>query len=167
MVIVYLVSIVLANLLVTWFGPAASIIDAFLLIALDLTARDKLHDQWEHENLWRNMVILIFTGSALSAILNINALPIATASFVAFMVSGSVDTVVYALLGNRAKLLQVNGSNVASAAVDSLIFPVLAFGWPPLWGIVVGQFVAKVFGGMVWAWIIYNPLWKRGEAKTA
>jgi len=164
MVIVYLVSIVLANLLVTWFGPAASIIDAFLLIALDLTARDKLHDQWEHKHLWRNMVLLIFTGSALSAILNVNALPIATASFIAFLASESVDTVVYAALGKRTKMLQVNGSNVASAAVDSLIFPILAFGWPPLWGIVLGQFVAKVLGGTVWAWVIYNPFWKRFNA---
>lgn len=161
MIFVYLVSIVLANLLVTWFGPSASIIDAFLLIALDLTARDKLHDQWQHKHLWRNMVLLILTGSVLSAVLNINALPIAIASFVAFVASGSVDTIVYMLLGNRAKLLQVNGSNLASAAVDSLIFPILAFGWPPLWGIVLGQFVAKVFGGMVWAWIIYNPIWKK------
>ncbi len=161
MVLIYLVSIVLANLLVTWFGPSASIIDAFLLIALDLTARDKLHDQWEHKHLWRNMTLLILSGSVLSAVLNVNATPIAIASFAAFMVSGSVDTLVYAALGKRAKLLQVNGSNVASAAVDSLIFPAMAFGLPLLWPIVIGQFAAKVLGGSLWAWVIYNPFWKR------
>ncbi len=165
MVFIYLVSIVLANLLVTWFGPSASIIDAFLLIALDLTARDKLHDQWEHKHLWRNMVLLILTGSVLSAVLNVKAIPIATASVIAFLASESVDTFVYARLGHRAKMFQVNGSNVASAAVDSLIFPVLAFGWPPLWGIVLGQFVAKVFGGVIWAYIIYSPIWKRFSVK--
>ena len=161
LIAIYLASIVLANLLVTWFGPSASIIDAFLLIALDLTARDKLHDQWEHKNLWRNMTLLILTGSVLSAVLNVNALPIATASFVAFMASGSIDTVVYAALGKRAKLLQVNGSNIASAAVDSLIFPALAFGLPLLWPVVIGQFAAKVLGGSLWAWVLYRPVWRR------
>jgi queuosine precursor transporter len=148
MIVIYLVSIVAANLLVTWFGPAASIIDAFLLIALDLTARDKLHDQWEHKHLWRNMTLLILSGSVLSAILNINALPIAIASFVAFMASGSVDTLVYAALGKHAKMLQVNGSNVASAAVDSLIFPAIAFGF-------------------LWAWVLYNPISRNLTPKEA
>ena len=31
--------------------------------------------------------------------------------------------------------------------MDSLIFPAVAFGWPLLLPVVVGQFVAKVFGG--------------------
>ena len=39
----YLVAIIAANLLVAKFGPAISIVNAFLFIGLDLTARDKLH----------------------------------------------------------------------------------------------------------------------------
>ena len=70
----------------------------------------------------------------------------------AFAVSAALDTVVYHLLRERAYLLRVNGSNVVSAAADSLIFPVLAFGLPLLWPIVLGQFVAKVAGGALWAW---------------
>ena len=41
-----------------------------------------------------------------------------------------------------------------SAAVDSLVFPALAFGWPLLWGIVVGQLAAKVIGGAAWSWLL-------------
>lgn len=39
--------------------------------------------------------------------------------------------------------------NSVARAVDSFMFPVLAFGWPPLWPIIAGQFVAKVFGGLL------------------
>jgi hypothetical protein len=42
---------------------------------------------------------------------------------------------------------------VAGAAVDSLIFPTLAFG-ALLPHIVALQFVAKVAGGAAWAWML-------------
>lgn len=150
-VIVYLVAIVAANLIVAQYGASVSIVTAFVFIGLDLTARDTLHRQWQGQALWRNMALLIATGSALSALININALPIAIASFAAFAATGIADTLTYSILGNRAFWVRVNGSNVASAAVDSLIFPMLAFGFPILWGIVAGQFIAKVFGGAIWA----------------
>jgi uncharacterized PurR-regulated membrane protein YhhQ (DUF165 family) len=47
----------------------------------------------------------------------------------------------------------VNGSNVLSAAVDSVLFPTIAFG-ALLPVIVLGQFAAKVLGGAVWSWIL-------------
>lgn len=47
-------------------------------------------------------------------------------------------------------LFRANGSNVAGAAVDSLIFPTLAFG-VLMPHIVALQFVAKVAGGAIWA----------------
>ena len=45
-VIVYLISIVAANLSILWFGPSVAPVTAFILIALDLTLRDLLHDYW-------------------------------------------------------------------------------------------------------------------------
>lgn len=154
LVLVYLTSVILANLIVTAFGPSASVPTAFVLIALDLTARDSLHDAWHDHHLKRKMAALIFTGSALSALINIQALPIAIASFAAFALSESADTVVYMLLGNRSRAIKVNGSNVVSAAVDSLAFPILAFGLPVLWGIVIGQFAAKTVGGYLWSLVL-------------
>lgn len=156
-VIMYLSAIVLANLAVVTFGPSVTIVNAFLFIGLDLTARDKLHDAWRGRNLWPKMAGLIASGSVLSWALNKDAGPIALASFVAFGAAAIVDAVVYHLLRDKAKILRINGSNAPSAAVDSLIFPTLAFGGF-LPGIVIGQFLAKVLGGFIWSLIINkNP----------
>lgn len=157
----YLVAIVLANLLVVMFGPPITILNAFLFIGLDLTARDKLHDAWQRNGLAWKMCLLIAAGSALSWLLNRDAGPIALASFVAFGLAAIADTAMYALLGNRAKLVKVNGSNLVSAAVDSLVFPTLAFG-ALLWPVVVGQFAAKVLGGFIWSLILH----KWAQSKT-
>ncbi len=128
LIALYLIAVIAANLLVAQFGPSIAIIDAFLFIGLDLTSRDSLYERWHGQNLWRNMLLLIGSGSLLSALLNVNAISIALASFAAFLAAGLVDTLVYQVLGSRAKLVKMNGSNLVSAAVDSLIFPTLAFG---------------------------------------
>jgi len=154
LVALYLIAIVAANLLVAQFGPSITIINAFLFIGFDITCRDYLHRAWHNRNLRRNMVLLIGAGGILSALLNINALPIAIASTAAFVLSGIGDTIVYGALFHRPFLVRSNGSNLVSALIDSLVFPVLAFGWPPLWGIVLGQFAAKTIGGAVWSWVI-------------
>jgi queuosine precursor transporter len=146
----YLAAIVAANLIITRFGPSATIVTAFLFIGLDITARDRLHEAWQRRGLWLKMASLIASGSLLSWMVNRNAGPIALASFVAFAASGAADTLTYHALRHKAWLVKVNGSNVVSAAVDSIIFPTLAFGeLLPL--VVLGQFVAKVAGGALWA----------------
>lgn len=150
----YLCAIVLANLSVAHFGPSVAVVNAFLFIGLDLTARDALHERWHGAHLRRNMALLIATGSLLSYALNRDAGRVALASFVAFGAAASVDTLVYVLLRQRARLVRMNGSNVFSAAVDSLMFPALAFGFPLLWGVMAGQFVAKVAGGFLWSVIL-------------
>lgn len=141
-------------MLVTTYGPSIAIVTAFLFIGLDLTTRDALHDAWKGRGLAWKMAALIGAGSILSYALNHNAGPIALASFVAFAVSATLDALVYAALGSRAYLVRVNGSNVVGAAADSVLFPALAFGFPLLWGIMLGQFVAKVAGGALWAWVL-------------
>jgi hypothetical protein len=149
-VIMYLAAIVLANLAVARFGPGSTIVVAFLFIGLDLTARDRLHDAWRGDRLFVKMALLIAAGSILSYALNRDAGQIALASFVAFAAAAIVDTVVYQLLGGYPRWLRVNGSNIPSAAVDSIIFPTLAFG-SFLLPIVLGQFLAKTLGGFVWS----------------
>ncbi len=152
-ILMYVASIVLANLTVAMFGPSMTIVNAFLFIGLDLVARDKLHDTWRDNNLWLKMAALIATGSVISWLLNRDAGQIALASFVAFLLAGIADTVSYHLLRNRAWWQRVNGSNVVSAAVDSIVFPTLAFG-ALLPAIVIGQFAAKVAGGAMWSIIV-------------
>ena len=50
-VFIYLLAVVLANMIILWLGPLAAVITAFLFIGLDLTLRDKLHDQWHGKQL--------------------------------------------------------------------------------------------------------------------
>lgn len=152
-VFIYLLAIIIANLTVAWLGPNITIVNAFLFIGLDLTARDKLHDAWRGKHLWPKMAALIATGSVLSWLLNRNAGQIALASFVAFAAAATVDALVYHALGKYPKRLRINGSNIPSAAVDSVLFPTIAFGgFLPL--ITIGQFAAKVAGGFVWSLIL-------------
>lgn len=152
-ILMYLGAIILANLTVARFGPSSAIVVAFLFIGLDLTSRDKLHEAWHNNGLVWKMGILIAVGSFISWILNKDSGRVAVASFVAFMFAAVVDTIVYQILHKRSYLVKVNGSNVFSALVDSIIFPTIAFGgFLPL--ITLGQFVAKVFGGAVWAFIL-------------
>tara|TARA_R100001594_G_scaffold127321_1_gene164959 strand:- start:33 stop:512 length:480 start_codon:yes stop_codon:yes gene_type:complete len=152
-VIIYLVAIVLANLTLLLFGPTASIFNAFILIGLDLSLRDKLHDQWHGKNLWLKMLALICGGSAITVALNWDALPIAIASATSFLASGIGDALLYAKLRNYKFLIRSNGSNVAGSALDSVIFPTMAFGvFMP--EIIIGQFVAKIGGGAVWSFIL-------------
>jgi len=148
--IIYLMAIVAANLTLLHFGPVASIYNAFLLIGLDLALRDKLHDEWAGNQLWLRMGALILTGSMITIVLNIDALTIAIASAVAFAVSASGDGLIYHLLKNRTYLLRSNSSNVVGAALDSLIFPTLAFG-TLMPEIVLGQFLAKTLGAGLWS----------------
>lgn len=156
----YLFAIVAANLIVTAYGPQASVITAFAFIGLDLVARDRLHDKWHGAHLRRNMLMLIATGSLLSLALNTATLRVGLASFVAFAAAGVVDTAAYQRLFHRHRLIRMNGSNIPAAGIDSILFPLLAFGWPPLIAIMAGQFAAKVFGGALWS-LLFNVVRSR------
>jgi uncharacterized PurR-regulated membrane protein YhhQ (DUF165 family) len=149
-VLIYLAAVATANLLVSRFGPAVTPLNALLLIGLDLVARDRLHEQWRGRALWPRMIALIIAGGLLSLLLG-GSSRIAWASCGAFVLAGSADTLVYRALTRRPWIVRSNGSNLIAAVVDSLAFPLLAFGWPPLWLAMLGQFGAKAVGGMLWA----------------
>lgn len=150
---IYILTLVVANMVVAYFGPASTPVVAFMLIGLDLTLRDRLHDQWQGRHLWPRMLALITSAGLLSYLLNPTSGPIAIASVVAFGLASLADAVAYHLLAGRSWAVRANGSNVVGAAVDSLVFPLMAFG-AALPSIVLAQWVAKVVGGMVWALVI-------------
>lgn len=152
-VYIYLGAAIAANLIIAKFGPAAAILVAFFLIGLDITSRDRLHDLWSGRQLPLRMGALILAGSLASWLINAGAGRIGLASFIAFAAAGLADALVYHKLRSRSWLKRVNGSNLASALVDSLVFPTLAFG-QLLPAIIVGQFAAKFFGGAVWSLVI-------------
>jgi uncharacterized PurR-regulated membrane protein YhhQ (DUF165 family) len=147
---VYAFAMTAANLSVAAFGPAISPLNAFLFIGLDLVLRDWLHVKLK---LWQMGALIASTGF-LTYLLNPASGKIAIASAVAFTAAAIVDWFVFAKLkGSWVK--RANGSNVAGAAVDSIIFPTLAFG-VLMPHIVLLQFAAKVFGGFLWSMIIRN-----------
>jgi len=148
----YLAAIVAANLIVAAYGPAAVVPVAFVFVGFDLTLRDRLHERWPSRDRAARMLALIAAGGAISWLLNRDAGPIAVASTVAFLAAALTDWAVYSALGGRSPFVRVNGSNVASATVDSALFVGLAFGWLP--GIIAAQLVAKVAGGLVWYFAI-------------
>ena len=148
-VAVYAVAMTIANLLVAKFGPVISPINSFFLIGLDLALRDWLHVRLRA---WQMGALIAFTG-VLTFILNPAAGMIAVASAVSFTAAALVDWSVFHKLLHRRWLIRSNASNVAGAAVDSLLFPTIAFG-ALLPHIVAMQFLAKVAGGAVWAWFL-------------
>ena len=147
-ILIYAAAMTLANLSVAAFGPAISPLNAFVLIGLDLALRDWLHVRLKA---WQ-MLALIVAAGALTYLLNPAAGKIAVASSVAFTAAALVDWATFARL-RGTWLFRANGSNVAGAAVDSLIFPTLAFG-ALMPHIVALQFVVKVAGGAIWAWVL-------------
>ena len=155
MVILYLASIVIANLTAAHFGLSAVYINAFLLIGLDLTARDWLHDKWT-KNRWGKMLALIVSGGVLSWIMNKDAGVIAIASTAAFCAAALVDTIVYQALHDKKRIWKVNASNVLSAIVDSSVFITIAFGFNA--GNIATQVLCKALGGAFWFWVLmYRP----------
>jgi hypothetical protein len=149
---IYALAMTMANLSVYTWGPWVSPINAFLFIGLDLALRDWLQTRLK---LWQ-MATLIGTSGLLTWGLNPAASHFAIASAVAFTAAAVVDWSVFVRLPG-SWLRRANGSNVAGAAVDSLVFPTLAFG-VLLPHIIALQFIAKVVGGALWAWLIQRVM---------
>jgi len=99
------------------------------------------------------LAAVIVTGGALTWLLNPGAKHIAIASATAFVAAAIVDWLVYSLLRDRKWLVKSNVSNVAGAAVDSILFPTIAFG-ALMPAIIALQFAAKVSGGAVWSFVL-------------
>lgn len=157
-VALYLGAAVASNFSVLVFGPISTPFNAFVMIAFDLVTRDALHERWRN-HLWRNMLMLVGVGSIITYALNAGAVRIAVASTLAFLFSGIADAVVYQLLHRFPRLRRVVGSNVVSAAVDSIVFPTIAFGAIIPFAI-IGQWVAKVLGSYIWALIFTKTIWR-------
>lgn len=141
----YAFAMTLANLSVATWGPWVSPINAFVLIGLDLALRDWLHVRLRA---WQMGALIACTG-LLTYALNPAAGMIAVASACAFSAAALVDWATFTRL-RGSWLFRANGSNVAGAAVDSLLFPTIAFG-ALMPHIVALQFVAKVAGGAMWS----------------
>ena len=159
--IVYAIAMTVANLSIATFGPWVSPINAFLFIGLDLTLRDWLHEKLSAKQMFG---LIAFSGT-LTYALNPSAGMIAIASAVSFTAAAVVDWTVFAKI-KGSWTVKANGSNLAGAAVDSLVFPTLAFG-VLMPSIIAMQFAAKVLGGAVWSVLLmYRSVPKRTDFGT-
>lgn len=150
-VVSYLVAAVVANAIVTWIGQAALPFTAFVLIPFDLVARDALHDRWAGRWLWPRMFGLVAGGSLVSWLSATGSPAVCVASAVSFAAAGVTDALSYQLLNDRPRFVRMNGSNAMSAIVDSIAFPLLAFGGATI-GLSLSQAASKFAGGFIWAW---------------
>lgn len=151
-VFIYAAAMTMANLSVATWGPWVSPINAFVLIGLDLALRDWLHVRLKA---WQMGALIACTG-LLTYALNPAAGAIAVASACAFSAAALVDWATFTKL-RGSWMFRANGSNVAGAAVDSIIFPTLAFG-VLMPHIVALQFVAKVAGGAIWTFLLRKSI---------
>jgi len=143
----YATALTAANISVYMFGPWITPINSFLFIGFDLTMRDWLHTRIRP---WQMAALIVFAG-ALTLVLAPNASMIAIASAVSFMFANAADWAVFAKM-KGSWIRRANGSNAVGAAVDSFMFPLIAFG-ALLPHIVLLQFIAKIGGGAFWAYL--------------
>lgn len=141
----YVGSIMAANALVTTIGlipvgwglyaPAG-----VLVVGLTLGLRDAVQDQWGRKVAFAAVV----AGCAVSALF---AGPFALASFVAFLLSESLDQLVYTPLRQRGHIIAaIAASNTVGLVVDSIAFLWLAFGSLEF---LAGQIVGKTEATLV------------------
>jgi len=162
-IVLYLSSAVAANMVVNTYGQSALPFTAFVLIPFDLTVRDTLHERWRGPSLWSRMAMLVAGGSVFSMLANPYSWRVAVASFVSFAAAGAADAFVYHGLSNRSRAWRMNASNAASAAVDSVVFPLVAFAVivPAL---SIQQWAYKFVGGVAWVFILTRVTkTKRGQ----
>ena len=152
-VITYIAALVAANLLVAWLGPWFSVVNSFMLIGLDLSLRDKLHDAWQGKHLAIKLASLILVAGFISWVINPASAQIALASMVAFTSAMTADSLAYQALRSKPWFVRSNGSNVAGALADSVLFPTIAFGgFMP--HIMAMQLASKVAGGFLWSFLL-------------
>lgn len=156
-----------------WWGiyaPAGS-----LLIGPILTIRDQLHDRYGTWGVVKIILVASLVSWIIGGITNQGLLQsISIASAIAFIASELIaDTGVYAGLHGKPWLTRVLLSNLASAPVDSILFIGLAFGvfiGQPFfggWQFMVGQSVAKIALGAIWAlFIITLRRWQPSQRQA-
>lgn len=141
--ILYLASILLANVLVYYFGilefgplmfPAGAVV-----IGMTFSLRDLVQKEYGKWKCW----YWTFAACAVSVIFSWE---LALASSLAFMVSEAVDWTVFTYSKGNLKTRMLL-SNLFGTPLDSLVFVPLVFGWA--WPAILGQALVKFVSSLV------------------
>lgn len=139
---IYVSLFVAANLLVATFGPAITPLNALFLISADIVIRDRLQYKYGFST---SVMCCVIAGGITIALQHDSGM-IAVASMVSVILSGIASAISFRFKSGSFYSKSVPASVVA-AAVDSIAFPLIAFGSVmPL--ITVAQFSAKTLGAM-------------------
>ena len=147
-ILIYASAMTVANLLIGQLGPWISPVSSFFLIGLTLALRDWLHVRMKP---WQ-MLLLISLSGLLTYALNPALEQIAIASAASFTVAALADWVVF-VKAKGSWLRRSNISNSVGSAVDSIVFPTMAFG-VLMPDIIAAQFAAKMAGVFVWSYLM-------------
>ena len=141
--LLYLLSILLGNAFVIWFGIVTigwlSFPAGVFWIGLTFSLRDFVQRYWGDWATW----IWMIAASIITCFLNWQ---VALASVSAFLVSEGVDWYAYRVL-KKDFVWRVVISNLISCPLDSLIFVGLVFGL--LWPVIGGQALLKYLSGLL------------------
>jgi len=157
-----MLAVVVANLAVARWGQVALVFTAWVLIPLDMLARDFLHDRWRGKRLVLRMVGLVAVGGVFAAALNMAAWRVAVASVCAFVLAMTVNALVFEVAARRGvrRFGRMTVSNLFASVMDSVVFPVVAFGTFDAW-LSVAQAGSKFCGGLVWSAVAIAVIEKR------
>jgi len=140
----YLLSILLGNAFVIWFGivniAGLTFPAGVVWIGLTFSFRDFVQRYWGDWATWSWMI----AASVITFFFNMD---IALASMAAFFVSESLDWLFFRILKKRSFASRIIWSNLVSCPVDSLVFVLLAFG--PVWPAIIGQAIIKYLSGLI------------------
>lgn len=150
----YVLSVVAANAAIRWIGflPVWPGIDApagVYFVGITFTLRDMV----QKRRGVRLAMLAVPLGALISAVFSGD---LALASFLAFMLSESMDMIVYTRIRKRHPILAILVSNIVGLIVDSAAFLWLAFGSLDY---LAGQIIGKVWMTLAAVTVIW--LWKK------
>lgn len=151
----YFVALIASNLIVQALGPTGIWIASFFLIPFDFVCRCIFHETWKGWKLIRNLLLLTIASSAVTILLNHDAIRIAIASVCAIVGVQVVAGGAYQLFKKESYFIKVNLSDLVAVIVDSIVFQLIAFSVFD-WHITAGQIVIKFAGGLLWYFILFR-----------
>lgn len=176
-VILFVGIMALSNLAIAHFGPWFLPVTAFVGVGISLVSRDYLHDVWHdyRGGFWPRMLGMVAAAALLSYAVDQSAGLIALASVCALTSAALSETIVFQAVFRSRWMVRSNVSSVVGALVDSLVFPLVAFGIGGVegfWLLVLTQAATKTVGAFVWTTLFrftINPDKKRAarEARRA